>query len=919
MLSPLGSLRIFLAVFAVVAVLWGSVPRALLAQFEVQPVFRTPPSPDGNVDSCAAWVPSEGGEPLLFVTEKDGDRIQVWRARDGKPYAPKPAIGGTIDGSLPGELNRPNGVWVLYHVPHASGFADVLVVTDQQNQRVQIFRLPELEYFGEFGTGEVGKGYGIAWHQDGTDTFVWITDTQPPALFPGKIKKYRLRPAADGLGADLLLGVGSSSGVPPLSSVESMVADPANDRLHVCGDEGGRLNWIFRLDGAYTGVAYGDAQFEHDQEGINLYETGGDHGYLVVSDQYTSGRNQFEVFDRKTLASLGNFQSPAGGPLVTVNTDGAYLEQRGFPGFPNGAFYAVHDDREVHVYDWTDIAESMGLEIVALDRPFSTETPEGGKPTRALLWFHDGSWWGALPREGTLVVSRLEDGTFLPREAIGPLDGTLETGAGEPAAPGLGASDRGASLWASGPHLAVLLSGEAASIRRFVYEPALRRYAPTGLAATVPDLDGPLAALMVEPAVDGSPHRGWVAWVADGELRVRWSGGDLSAWPGASASLGSAAPVLPRWVRLGESVGLLWAETEALRFRIHEDAQPPEVWSDAETVATGSFEALWAALSGERVIALGAGSDAVGRIWERSAAGIWNEKGQVGEAREPALVLDLARARAHLFSVSETGGHRLVKHREAEISDLVFGPESLVAGWPGVEQEDVLVPFALPSAAPEIVAVSLGSDGRGYFARVTLPAGPDLLAPISLQHDPVPGSTDVPEGATVSFRLTDHGAGVDRAQIRLLVDGAAVAPRIRGVPRNYLVAHDLPAGLGGQVRVRIEAKDRAPSPNAMAPFEYSFRIDSGAPRFRRGDASGDGELDIVDPVRILLFLFVVGAEPGCLRSADSDSSGAVDVSDAIFVLRHLFLAGEAPEDPFPGCGSGPVDETLSCEAYTACP
>ena len=273
------------------------------------------------------------------MTEKEGDRIQVLQADTGEPYPPKPFLGGTQDGVLPGEFNRPNGVCVLYHVPHGEEFSDVLLVTDQQNFRVQIFRLPELVSFGEFGTGEVGKGYGLASYQDGTDFFVIVTDNIPPVGAPGKIKKYRLRPEGALLGADLLFGVGSSSGDPPLPNVESIVVDLPHDRLHVCGDEGGKFNRVFRLDGTYAGITYGDPQFEYDQEGINIYDTRAGNGYLIVSDQYRSGRpNEFEVFDRSTLEPIGNFESPDDAALVTSNTDGAYLEQRAFKGFPEWSF-----------------------------------------------------------------------------------------------------------------------------------------------------------------------------------------------------------------------------------------------------------------------------------------------------------------------------------------------------------------------------------------------------------------------------------------------------------------------------------------------------------------------------------------------------------------------------------------------------
>jgi 3-phytase len=62
------------------------------------------------------------------------------------------------------------------------------------------------------------------------------------------------------------------------------------------------------------------------------------------------------VFDRVSLASLGAFAG-----RVTANTDGVWLQQGGTAAFPDGVFFAVHDDRGVAAFDWRDIARALGL------------------------------------------------------------------------------------------------------------------------------------------------------------------------------------------------------------------------------------------------------------------------------------------------------------------------------------------------------------------------------------------------------------------------------------------------------------------------------------------------------------------------------------------------------------------------------
>jgi ELWxxDGT repeat protein len=92
-----------------------------------------------------------------------------------------------------------------------------------------------------------------------------------------------------------------------------------------------------------------------------------------------------------------------------------------------------------------------------------------------------------------------------------------------------------------------------------------------------------------------------------------------------------------------------------------------------------------------------------------------------------------------------------------------------------------------------------------------------------------------------------------------------------------------------------------------------------APSFLRGDANGDGLIDISDPVSTLGWLFLGSAAPACAAAANPNGDAEVDISDATYLLGHLFLGGPAPLAPFPGCGSGelPSDAGLGCEEPAA--
>jgi|GEM_PF-6559240 len=89
--------------------------------------------------------------------------------------------------------------------------------------------------------------------------------------------------------------------------------------------------------------------------------------------------------------------------------------------------------------------------------------------------------------------------------------------------------------------------------------------------------------------------------------------------------------------------------------------------------------------------------------------------------------------------------------------------------------------------------------------------------------------------------------------------------------------------------------------------------------FRRGDANGDGQSDISDPISILLCLFLGTQCLGCADTQDANDDGLVNIGDAVFLLVWRFGNGSAPRPPFPECGSDPtVDQLPECENLVRC-
>jgi len=87
---------------------------------------------------------------------------------------------------------------------------------------------------------------------------------------------------------------------------------------------------------------------------------------------------------------------------------------------------------------------------------------------------------------------------------------------------------------------------------------------------------------------------------------------------------------------------------------------------------------------------------------------------------------------------------------------------------------------------------------------------------------------------------------------------------------------------------------------------------------RRGDANGDGELDIADAVFLLWYLFADGRTPGCDDAADATDDGVLEISDPIAILGQLFLGQEPPGGFLGICGSDLTEDSLDCESAAPC-
>ncbi len=202
--------------------------------------------------------------------------------------------------------------------------------------------------------------------------------------------------------------------------------------------------------------------------------------------------------------------------------------------------------------------------------------------------------------------------------------------------------------------------------------------------------------------------------------------------------------------------------------------------------------------------------------------------------------------------------------------------------------------------------------GSGNIVSGELTAGPaDLQAP---------GGISFP-GLTLQLTVEPGGASAITpsipASIPVAIFDAIPAPfPFDGFPFNYDTMTQVLAFVG------IVADTDLDADGVFDAYSVEFSLTfvscqlvypdlTGSP-FRRGDFSGDGNLDISDSINMLGYLFTGGSEPGCMDSSDIDDNGIVDIADAVLLLGHLFTGGAPPAAPCDSCGEDTTVDPLEC-------
>jgi len=311
-------------------------------------------SAQDELDSLATWTTEDGGT-WLIATAKSTHRLVVFDADTGKRLRD---VGG--EGTAAGQFNRPNGIAV---------YGDYVFVVERDNHRVQVLSLPDFAPVGMFGTKELRSPYGL-WLTETepgelevyvTDSFMYgkkFDEVPPLAELDQRVRRYRVQfDQAGRLRSSYAGSFGDTSPDAALRMVESIAGDPGNDRLLVADEDRRHESTLreYSFSGKYTGRSLPQDSFGAEAEGVALWSCADGSGYWIAVDQLAP-LTIFHLFDRATLQPRGSFEGE-----TTAHTDGVALHAASTRAFPNGALFAVHDDKSVTAFDLAEVARVLQL------------------------------------------------------------------------------------------------------------------------------------------------------------------------------------------------------------------------------------------------------------------------------------------------------------------------------------------------------------------------------------------------------------------------------------------------------------------------------------------------------------------------------------------------------------------------------
>ncbi|MPS63432.1 MAG: 3-phytase [Chryseobacterium sp.] len=296
-----------------------------------------------DTDDPAIWInPQDASQSIIIGTDKD---------TNGGLYAFN--LDGKIINKVLG-LKRPNNVDIEYEFELNGQKTDIAATTERETNKVKLYSLPDLKEVGEFSVfdGETERGpMGISIYKNPKTGEIFAIVGRKSGPNDGYLWQYKLIEKDGKITGKVVRKFGKYSG---LKEIESIAVD----------DEMGYIYYSDEMFGVHQYYAdpkkgneelavFGKGDFTSDVEGISIYPTSANTGYILVSNQQ---KDTFNVYLR---------ENPTKGriveiPVSTKESDGSEVTNVNLGAkFPKGVFVAMSNGKVFHLYDWRMLEERI--------------------------------------------------------------------------------------------------------------------------------------------------------------------------------------------------------------------------------------------------------------------------------------------------------------------------------------------------------------------------------------------------------------------------------------------------------------------------------------------------------------------------------------------------------------------------------
>ncbi len=321
---------------------------------DIKPRFATD-AVSQDADDPAIWIhPSDPGKSLIIGTDKTEKTGGLFvYGLDGKTVQ---HVAG---------LDRPNNVDVEYGFSLAGRKVDLVVATERMKRRLAIYAIDPAtgklaDVAGQTGvfpseTGERQAPMGVSLYRRASDGAVFAIVSPKEGPQSGYLGQFRLED--DGTGKVKATEVRRFGAFSGQGEIEALAVD---DELGVvyAADEGfGIRKYAADPDAKDAGreiASFGHELYQGDREGMSVYKTGPNTGYLVSSNQL-EGNSEYLIYSRQAPHNLlGRIR------LGADSTDGLEAVSTPLPGFPKGLLIVMNSKgKNFLVADWADVQKTL--------------------------------------------------------------------------------------------------------------------------------------------------------------------------------------------------------------------------------------------------------------------------------------------------------------------------------------------------------------------------------------------------------------------------------------------------------------------------------------------------------------------------------------------------------------------------------